>query len=667
MHAPMQFQRVLIANRGEIAVRVIKSCRALGLSTVAVYSDADRDALHVRLADQAVRVGTAPAADSYLRGERIIDAALSTQAQAIHPGYGFLSENAAFARAVQGAGLILIGPAADAIAAMGDKSAAKVRMLAAGVPCIAGYQGEDQSERRLLAEATEIGYPIMVKAAAGGGGRGMRLVHAPEQLLAHLHSSRTEAINAFGDGRLLLERALVDARHVEIQVFGDRHGNLVHLGERDCSIQRRNQKIVEEAPSPAVDAELRERMGATAIAAARCVDYVGAGTVEFMLTPEREFFFLEMNTRLQVEHAVTEMLFDIDLVEWQVRIARGEPLPLTQVELDTRRHGCAIEVRLCSEDPAADFQPQTGRVLAWQPASGPDARIDHGLIEGQYIGADYDSLQAKLIARGDTREEARHRLLQVLEQTLILGVHTNQAFLARILTSEAFICGDFSTDFIARHFANAAERQAAPQLLQGALAAVLRYRRDASKLKSAAGIAPDLLGWQSTPAVPSGMRLHCAGSDYVCTLETPNSLDFIVHEHAESGTATHPIRIDSTVGSRLSAVVDGARTDAEFVCDSETLWLRHGGVCSAWQDRSYQPARCAERSEDGRLTAPMDGRIIAVHSASGAHVAKGEVLIVLEAMKMQFQLTATSAGCVEINCGLGQQVRARQLLASVHP
>ncbi len=666
MPMPTPFDRVLIANRGEIAVRVIRSCRALGLSTVAVYSDADREALHVRLAGQALHLGAAPAAESYLRGDRIIEAALTSGAQAIHPGYGFLSENAAFARAVQAAGLIFIGPDPESIAAMGDKSAAKVRMLRAGVPCIPGYQGDDQSDSLLLAQAQEHGFPVMIKAAAGGGGRGMRLVRDPEHFQRALASARSEAANAFGDGRVLLEKALVGARHVEIQVFGDRLGHLVHLGERDCSIQRRNQKIVEEAPSPAVDTELRARMGAAAVAAARAVDYVGAGTIEFMLTGTGEFYFLEMNTRLQVEHAVTEMLFDLDLVEWQLRIARGEPLPLTQSELDARRHGYAIEVRLCSEDPAAEFQPQTGGVLAWAPAIGPDMRVDHGLTEGQPIGPHYDSLQAKLIARGATREDARRTLLAMLGDTLLLGVPTNQHFLAEIIASDEFASGDFSTDFIGRQLAAPAGGPTPASPLHGALVAVLLHHLDTRALHTATGLCADLLGWQSTPATPGRMRLNCGESALACAIETRGAGAFVVTVDNGTGTGSFAIRIIALERNRLEAIVDGNRRVAHFARDADQLWLRHAGVTSAWRDRSYQPAGERDRTVEGRLRAPMDGRIIAVHCAAGAVVRKGQVLVVLEAMKMQFQLVAPSDGQVEtVACAPGQQVKARHVLAEI--
>ena len=456
------FSKVLIANRGEIAVRVIRGCKRLGYKTVAVYSEADREALHVRLADEAVCVGPAPAKESYLAIGKLIAAAKQAGAQAIHPGYGFLSERADFARAVQAAGLVFIGPDPASIEAMGNKSTSKIRMLAAGVPCVPGYQGHDQSDDTLVNEAKKARLPVMIKAAAGGGGRGMRLVHDETTLLTHIQSARSEATNAFGDGQLLIEKAVMEARHVEIQVFGDRHGNVIHLGERDCSVQRRNQKIVEEAPSPAVGDDLRARMGAAAVAAAKAVNYVGAGTVEFMLARDGQFYFLEMNTRLQVEHPVTEFVYGVDLVDWQLRIAQGEPLPMTQDEVLARRHGWAIEVRLCAEDPANDFMPQTGTVLAWQPASGEGMRVDHGVVEGQTISPFYDSMQAKLIAFGATREQARRKLLQMLDQTVLLGVTSNRDLLAKILRDEVFAAGDFSDGLYRATFSGRDDQGHAP-------------------------------------------------------------------------------------------------------------------------------------------------------------------------------------------------------------
>ncbi len=445
----MNFSKVLVANRGEIAWRVMRTARAMGYRTVAVYSDADKDAPHVAFADEAVRIGPPPVGESYLSIDRILEAAHKSGADAIHPGYGFLSENEAFAAACEKAGLTFIGPPPAAIAAMGNKAAAKRRMIDAGVPCVPGYQGADQSDANLEAEARKIGLPVMVKAAAGGGGRGMRLVEHDGDLLEAIRTARTEAESAFGSGELILEKAVVDARHVEIQVFADAHGNVIHLGERDCSVQRRHQKVIEEAPSPAVDAALRDRMGAAAVAAARTIGYRGAGTVEFLLGADGAFYFLEMNTRLQVEHPVTEAITGLDLVEWQLRVARGEQLPLTQEQVTFSGH--AIEVRLYAEDAYGGFLPQTGRIDVWRPATGPGVRIDHGMKDGLAISPYYDPMIAKVIAHGATREEARVRLVRALAETVVLGPTTNRHFLIRLLEHPDFAAGEATTAFLVKH------------------------------------------------------------------------------------------------------------------------------------------------------------------------------------------------------------------------
>jgi geranyl-CoA carboxylase alpha subunit len=443
-------QKLLIANRGEIACRIMRTAHARGYRTVAIYSEADADALHVRVADEAVLIGPGPAAQSYLDIERILTAARRTNADALHPGYGFLSERAAFAEACAAAGLTFVGPDPQAIRIMGDKAESKRRMIEADVPCVPGYLGDDQADTVLIREAERIGYPIMVKAAAGGGGRGMRLVHEAHALPVALQTARSEAKAAFGDGRLLLERAVIDARHVEIQVFGDRHGNVIHLGERDCSVQRRHQKVVEEAPSPAVNGDLRARMGQAAVRAAAAIGYVGAGTVEFLLGPDGTFYFLEMNTRLQVEHPVTEMVTGLDLVALQLTVAEGKPLPIAQQGVGFTGH--AMEVRLYAEDPSTDFLPQTGQICAWEPATGDGIRIDHGLRVGATISAFYDPMLAKLIAWGPDRDEARRRLVRSIEDTRVFGVATNRAFLLATLRNPEFAAGKATTAFIGRQF-----------------------------------------------------------------------------------------------------------------------------------------------------------------------------------------------------------------------
>ncbi|MBL8490920.1 MAG: ATP-grasp domain-containing protein, partial [Rhodocyclaceae bacterium] len=447
----MSYRKILVANRGEIVARVARTARRMGYATVAVHSEADAGAPFVAACDEAVGIGGLSPADSYLRIEAIVDACRRSGADAVHPGYGFLSENAAFARVCAEAGLVFIGPPAEAIEAMGDKAAARRRMASAGVPCIPGYDGMDQDDARLTAEAGRIGFPLMVKAAAGGGGRGMRRVRGPSELPAALASARSEAVSAFGDGHLILERLLLGARHVEVQVFADARGQVVHLFERDCSVQRRHQKVIEEAPSPAVDPALRERMGRAACAAAAAVGYVGAGTVEFLLDADGGFHFMEMNTRLQVEHPVTESITGLDLVEWQLRIAAGEPLPLDQASLEPSGH--ALEVRLYAEDPERGFLPQAGRLLRWRPPSS--ARCDHALADGVLVTPHYDPMLAKLVAHGRDRQEARRRLIAALRETTALGITTNKAFLLGCLEHPEFAAGRATTDFVAAHFADA--------------------------------------------------------------------------------------------------------------------------------------------------------------------------------------------------------------------
>lgn len=663
---PVEFDTVLVANRGEIARRVIRSARALGYRTVAVYSDADAGAPHCRDADLALRIGPAPAAQSYLDIEAILDAARRAGAQAIHPGYGFLSENAAFAAAVRDAGLVFIGPDAEAIEAMGSKSAAKRLMLAAGVPCVPGFQGaagELPDDARLVAEAKFIGLPVMIKAAAGGGGRGMRLVHDEAALADAIASARSEASSAFGSGELLIEKAVVGARHVEVQVFGDRHGQVVHLGERDCSVQRRNQKLVEESPSPAVNAALRARMGEAAVAAARAVNYVGAGTVEFLLGRDGEFYFLEMNTRLQVEHPVTELRYGLDLVEWQLRVARGEPLPMSQAELDARPRGHAIEVRLCAEDPAAGWAPQAGPVLLWQPPVGEGIRVDAGLETGGVVSPYYDSMQAKLIAWGEDREVARRRLLQALQQTLLAGVRSNRDALAAILRHPVFAAGAADTGFIDAQLSALLPDAASPLL--SLLAAVTLYRDDAARLATDAGLPAELVGWHSGGQAGAVLRLSLAGQ--VTDLALSHQAGrYTAGETWLEVTAMSPAG-DGRPGRLDYRHADGAGT-AHYVREADALWLAAESQLLDVRDESYAPAVTAAPGSDGRILAHSDGRIVQLRVAEGERVEAGQPLLVLEAMKMEFQLDAPVAGTVaQVAVEAGTQVAARQLLIRIQP
>jgi geranyl-CoA carboxylase alpha subunit len=614
----MAFSTVLVANRGEIAWRVMRSAKAMGYRTVAVYSDADKDAPHVAFADTAVRIGPPPVGESYLSIDRILDAAKKSGADAVHPGYGFLSENEAFAAACEKAGLTFIGPPPAAIAAMGNKAAAKRRMIDAGVPCVPGYQGADQSDGNLEAEARKIGLPVMVKAAAGGGGRGMRLVTDDGDLLEAIRTARTEAESAFASGELILEKAVVDARHVEIQVFADAHGNVIHLGERDCSVQRRHQKVIEEAPSPAVNAELRQRMGAAAVAAAKAIGYRGAGTVEFLLGADGAFYFLEMNTRLQVEHPVTEAITGLDLVEWQLRVARGEALPLGQDQVKLQGH--AIEVRLYAEDAYAGFLPQTGRIDVWRPAEGRGVRIDHGMKDGLAISPFYDPMIAKVIASGATREEARRRLIKALRDTVVLGPTTNRHFLIRLLEHPEFAAGQATTAFLGKR------SFAVPELTDEHwnAAASLLWQQSATRYPA------NLRGWRNSNPEPTPFRLAVGDKERSLAL-------------TEACATAHP------------HVIDGN----DIVIDFDGLTVR-------FQDRTYMPPASAAAGSDGRLRAPMDGRIVAIKVAAGDKVVRGQTLVVLEAMKIQHQLKAALDAQVEsVAVQEGQQVANRTVLVTM--
>ncbi len=652
---------LLIANRGEIVPRIARTARRMGITTLAIYSDADRASPHRFACDGAIAIGGETPAQSYLRGEAIIALARRAGAAAIHPGYGFLSENAAFAAAVVDAGLIFVGPSPAAIAAMGDKAEARRRMVAVGIPVIPGYDDADQSEPALRAAAREIGYPVMIKAAAGGGGRGMRLVSEPAQLAAALSGAAAEATAAFGNGRLILERALIAPRHVEIQIFADAHGQIVHFGERDCSVQRRHQKMIEEAPSPAVNETLRRRMGEAAIAVARTIGYVGAGTVEFLLDAEGSFYFMEMNTRLQVEHPVTELITGIDLVEWQLRIAQGEPLPQRQGEIP--RHGHAIEVRLCAEEPADGFLPRAGTILLWE--ASPAARCDAALASGSVVSPHYDSMLGKVVAHGADRAQAIARLALALEETTLLGVATNRQFLIRLLRHPAFIAGDtVSTAFIPTHFPDDASRAVAPEDLAWGLAAWLAVV--ASPL--AASWPEAWRGWSSTRPLSRPWRLACRAP---VTLERSGQIEWergravLRLEGREMVIAGSP----AAAGEPGEVMIEETPLRYRFVWQDEELWLKCGG-----QDFLFAPlsrvstARpAAGAAGDGVLRAPMSGQV--VHALSiGEPVVHGQGVLALEAMKMEVTLPAPHDGILtSLTVGPGDQVVLGQILAVVEP
>ena len=659
------FTRLLVANRGEIAVRVMRTARAMGYGTVAVHSTADAGAEHVRVADAAVCIGGAAPADSYLLVEAIIDAAKATGADAIHPGYGFLAENPALPEACAAAGITFVGPGAGAIRAMGDKAGAKALMQAAGVPCVPGWQGEDQSAARLAEEAARIGFPVMIKAVAGGGGRGMRLVERAEAFPAALASARSEALGAFGSDVVLLEKAIPDPRHVEIQVMADRHGAAIHLGERDCSVQRRHQKLIEEAPSPAVSPALRARMGAVSVAAAQAIGYVGAGTFEYLLNADGAFYFMEMNTRLQVEHPVTEAVTGLDLVELQLRVAAGERLPLTQEEV--RFEGHAIEARLCAEDPGAGFMPQSGTLALWSPAAG--IRADHALRDGAEVPPHYDSMIAKLIAHGPSRDDARRRLISGLGATAALGVRTNKAFLADCLGHPVFAAGRAGTGFVAAHgpggtdgaeearaaMVAAAILRAGPGLrLTHGYSAPMRLARGGAELRPAARALRDGRVEVEMDGAPP-LSLRVLGRESV-----PGSVSC---RDGLPGSA--PVRETASVALEL----DGAARRALLLEAEGRIWLELDGRVHDWEDLTFAPAvSAAAAGGDGRLRAAMNGAVTAVNVAVGDAVAAGQVLAVLEAMKMEHAHASPVAGRVTaVHAAPGMQVSTHALLVEVAP
>ncbi|MEZ5752113.1 MAG: acetyl-CoA carboxylase biotin carboxylase subunit [Paracoccaceae bacterium] len=659
-----RFDTLLVANRGEIACRIIRTAQALGLRCVAVHSDADAGAPHVRMADDAVRIGAGPVKDSYLNAEAILAAARQSGAQAIHPGYGFLSENADFARAVAAAGLVFVGPPASAIGAMGDKAAAKRLMIAAGVPCVPGYQDAAQDDATLIAAADRIGYPVMVKASAGGGGRGMRLVETPQALPEALTRARDEARNAFGDDTLILERAMIDPRHVEIQIFADGHGNVIHLGERDCSVQRRHQKVVEEAPCPVMTDDLRRAMGAAAVAVAQAVGYVGAGTVEFLLTDTGQFYFLEMNTRLQVEHPVTEAVTGLDLVAMQIAVAQGEALPLTQDDL--RLNGHAIEVRLYAEDPAHDFLPVTGRITGFAAPDLPGLRIDAGIATGFEVSPYYDPMLAKVIAWGPTREAARQKLVAGLTQTAILGLPTNAAFLHGVVAHPVFAAGEATTGFLRDHGPFAQDDVALTRRM--AMAAALLVRDQTLRAMALAGFEDDdLIGFASDGGVPRPVDLVIDEHRHALRVRIDGPADWTVEGGDDASTWRHRVHLRDCDGMRARLMVDDRAEHIAFACDGGRIDLQ-AGTCtlSATVDRPWEGAAGAAGS--GRVVAPMPGVVVALDVAPGDRVAQGQTIAVLEAMKMQHPLRAAVAGQVsELATRVGAQLASGALVAVITP
>ncbi|MFJ3886322.1 acetyl/propionyl/methylcrotonyl-CoA carboxylase subunit alpha [Streptomyces rubrogriseus] len=636
------FDTVLVANRGEIAVRVIRTLRSMGVRSVAVFSDADADARHVREADDAVRIGPAPATESYLSVERLLEAAARTGAQAVHPGYGFLAENAGFARACEEAGLVFIGPSADAIALMGDKIRAKETVRAAGVPVVPGSSGSGLTDEQLADAALEIGTPVLLKPSAGGGGKGMRLVRDAAVLADEIAAARREARASFGDDTLLVERWIDRPRHIEIQVLADGHGGVVHLGERECSLQRRHQKVIEEAPSVLLDEATRAAMGEAAVQAARSCGYRGAGTVEFIVpgSDPSQYYFMEMNTRLQVEHPVTELVTGLDLVEWQLRVAAGEPLGFGQE--DVRLTGHAIEARLCAEDPARGFLPSGGTVLRLREPEGDGVRTDSGLSEGTEVGSLYDPMLSKVIAYGPDRETALRRLRAALAGTVTLGVQTNAGFLRRLLAHPAVVAGELDTGLVEREVDGLVATNV-PEAVYEAAAAVrleaLRPRGD---------------GWTDPFSVPSGWRMGGEPKAVAFHLRVTDPV-----EHTPRGTHT-------VTGDRVTVTLDGVRHTFHRAAD----WLGRDG--DAWQVRDHDPVaaslnRSAHAGADS-LTAPMPGTVTVVKVAVGDEVSAGQSLLVVEAMKMEHVISAPHAGTVaELDVAPGTTVAMDQVLAVIAP
>jgi len=651
---------VLVANRGEIARRVLRTVRAMGLRSVAVFSDADAGAPHVQDADEAVRIGPPPSRESYLAIDRLLEAARVTGADAVHPGYGFLAENAEFAERCAAAGLTFVGPPPGAIRAMGSKIEAKRIMAEAGVPVIPGVSGEGLTDEALAREAGGIGFPVLVKASAGGGGKGMRVVRDAASLPSALAAARREALNAFGDDTLLVERYVNQPRHVEIQVFGDAHGRVVHLFERECSIQRRYQKVIEEAPSPGVQPDLRARMGAAAVAAAQAIGYVGAGTVEFVLAPDGQFYFLEVNTRLQVEHPVTELVTGLDLVRLQLDVAAGHPLPFAQG--DVRLDGHAIEARLYAEDPARDFLPATGRVLLWEPPALPDVRWDTGVAAGTDVGVHYDPLLAKVIAHAPTRDEAIVRLRTALERLGVAGVTTNRAFLISVLSHPAFAAGDLDTHFIDRHLgadAPVPARDGAVDRIHAIVGALHGHELR----RRAGGALPASIpsGWRNNRWRPQRVELRIADDSVTVDYVAEPDGRFAVEVGGVAGRAI----VHHAVSDRLDIEIDGVRRRFTVATAGDVVAV-HGPLGTT--ELVEVPRLPAGRREEvaGGCVAPMTGVVRAVHVAKGDRVTKGQVLLVLEAMKMEHELCAHADGVVDdVRVEVGQMVDPDAVLVVV--
>jgi 3-methylcrotonyl-CoA carboxylase alpha subunit len=649
-------RRLLVANRGEIVCRIARTARRLGVTTIAVYSDADRNAEHVRIADEAYHLGAAPAAESYLNIGKLIALAKRVRADAIHPGYGFLSENAGFAQACADAGLIFVGPPAAAIKAMGSKSASKAAMAAVGVPVAPGYHGSEQSLQRLSEEAARVGFPLIIKASAGGGGKGMQVVKSAADVPAAVESAQRLARTAFGDDRLLMERYFPQARHVEVQVFADSHGKTISLFDRDCSVQRRHQKIIEEAPAPGLRDEVRDSMAQAAVKSAQAVGYVGAGTVEFLVDDAQNFYFMEMNTRLQVEHPVTELITGIDLVEWQLRVARGEPLPPTP---DLRRRGFAVEARLYAEDPAHDYLPSVGRIshLRWADASAPGLRQDTGVEEGDEVSSYYDPMLGKIIAWGESRATAIDRLRRALREIEIVGVTTNRALLSSVLGDEEFRRGAVATNFLGvrREHLRFAEAEASAADMAMAAVWCAARRTDPNALWE------DTRGWRAAAPASTAWRF----GESVVRVDSPEPDRY----QAQIQGQELGLRIIGRDAATLQVECEGEVTRVRVFEAAPALHLflggRHVVLNLVGTDDALQVLGTAEQ---GSLLTPLPGTVVAVHVAAGQRIARGAALITVEAMKMEHTLTAPYEGVVSrMAFAVGDRVQAGAVLVELAP
>lgn len=639
----IMIRKILIANRGEIAYRIVRTCREMGIATVAVYSDADANALHVEMADEAVHIGASPAKESYLDGQKLIDAAKRTHADAIHPGYGFLAENAAFAQQVIDAGLIFIGPPPEAIEAMGSKKGAKLMLK--GIPSVPGYMGDDQTDEILISESARIGYPIMVKASAGGGGKGMRQVSSPDELPNALETARREALQAFGDDTLILERVVTNPRHIEVQIFGDKLGNVIALGERECTIQRRHQKVIEETPSTALTPQLRTAMFEAAVSIGTQLGYYSAGTIEFLVDDALNFYFMEMNTRLQVEHPITEETTGFDLVRWQIMVAEGFPLP----DMDVYPAGHAIEVRVYAEDPANDFLPAIGKILHWQPPQ--DVRVDSGIRSGDEISIYYDPMIAKIIAYGEHRDGAIRRLDYALSQLQLLGLRNNVSFLRRVLTHPEHIEGDITTGFIGQHPELLKDEDVPPEIV---LAAVSIAQSTTTKRDSKYG------RWRNSPNRPMREQFKHGSTTYEILLTPqPNG-----HYSLQMNGKDYQARVWLGDSGKMTLALDGHRQTLTVIAgEADVWWVYAGGQSYSLTWISPMPEAGRGKVAEGSLHAPMPGQVRAVNVTVGQKVSPGDTLMILEAMKMEHRIKAPYAGEVTaVHYAVGQQTQADAVL-----